>query len=748
MSLTLPPELQQSIDAAQQPTGSDQYAGANASPVTPSTGMPIPPNMGQNNTQNPAAIPAPNIAPPTGTGSLADKISAAYLSHLASQQPTPVKPQQPMSTGQKVMGAVGGIAAGLGDAAHSGDTKGGWLTGVENTLNARNKRLAGDKQQQFENTEQKRKDDVLLATSQAQNIMLHRNMYQQDEDHRQQFQTGNRAYFSQYKETNDLEDGVSQNELYDRMKKNPKFAQDYLARATGEVPVVNADGEEQMDKVTGLPVTRPTYTVMKLATNDGSPATKTVTAEDAAADSKYLGIQYPVGTKLTVLQDNANSLRLAGIRDASSLLNRANGKDFDKEQMDSARPLLSDPQVQHAVSAVPGSPFAGLLQASQNADQHLAAIQQQIAAAQKAGDQQGVTALQAKAAEFTEEKGKIQSALSLVGQKQKESYMKQHGDIDERLTEMEKGVATVKSIDEAAALAKMKPSPLYNDEQKARLAAINQQASSAQAAMQGVADKKKQGENAISNLTGSDYLQTLPTAQRTMVQAVGEGRQLLPANRKEALGILEQVHQAYPDFDESKVKTWQKANNEYRGSGKTATLVVPAYNTALEHMQDLYGNTTADGIFNPLSKAYQDREVALGYVSREVGKAISAGALTQKEGEDMLSDLKGGLTPALKRERITKTAQLLHDKIDEYQTKFQESAPSSAVKVPLLISPKAAASYDYVSSGGQQVQSQPQAPQLPPAAVQQLKEGQTTTFANGQSWTLRNGQPVQVQGVK
>lgn len=34
---------------------------------------------------------------------------------------------------------------------------------------------------------------------------------------------------------------------------------------------------------------------------------------------------------------------------------------------------------------------------------------------------------------------------------------------------------------------------------------------------------------------------------------------------------------------------------------------------------------------------------------------------------------------------------------------------------------------------------------LPPAALAKLQEGFTTTFGNGQKWTLRNGQPVQVQ---
>lgn len=38
----------------------------------------------------------------------------------------------------------------------------------------------------------------------------------------------------------------------------------------------------------------------------------------------------------------------------------------------------------------------------------------------------------------------------------------------------------------------------------------------------------------------------------------------------------------------------------------------------------------------------------------------------------------------------------------------------------------------------------PSAPALPPAAVSQLKEGEVTTFGNGQKWTLSGGKPAQV----
>jgi len=221
------------------------------------------------------------------------------------------------------------------------------------------------------------------------------------------------------------------------------------------------------------------------------------------------------------------------------------------------------------------------------------------------------------------------------------------------------------------------------------------------------ADKKKLVDLAppdAEGLTGEAYIAKLPSNIQNVIRAVGEGRLVMsPRQLQDAGGesFANTVTTAFPDYDKSKAETWGKTRNEYMGSGKTATQITPAYNTALEHMQDLYNNTTAEGIANPLSKAYQDRQIALGYVTREVGKAVAAGAMTQKESQELLDTLSGGMTPGLKRERIIETAKLLHDKIEEYQTKFDQAAPSSAVKVPLLMSPKAMQSYDFVTSGAE-----------------------------------------------
>lgn len=253
---------------------------------------------------------------------------------------------------------------------------------------------------------------------------------------------------------------------------------------------------------------------------------------------------------------------------------------------------------------------------------------------------------------------------------------------------------------------------------------------------------KKQGIGNVpaelAGVHGDQYLATLPPQQASIVKAVGEGRQALPASRKESLALLEQVHQAYPDYDEHKVKDWQKATTEYT-SGKTGAGLVRA-NTALAHAKALYDETTADAVLNPFSTAHQDREITLGLLRDEIGAAIKGGVVNQKEGEDLMSSLSGGLTVGGKRERIAEVTRRLHDRIEESQTKLQSAAPSSAAKVPVLISPQAADAYDYIQSGGKtQNQNQPQAQSQTQAPPQQQQADNVTTHRfNPQAWAKAN----------
>ena len=228
-----------------------------------------------------------------------------------------------------------------------------------------------------------------------------------------------------------------------------------------------------------------------------------------------------------------------------------------------------------------------------------------------------------------------------------------------------------------------------------------------------------------SGLVGDAYLKTLPVGRASQIRGYGEGRLYMSdlPRGKEKTAIIDAVTQAYPDYDQSKGEVWKSTRNMYSGSGATAKKVIN-YNTALEHMQDLYKNSTWEGIMAPGSKAYSDRSVALNYVTRETGNAISSGVLTQQEGEEILSSLKGW-TPTTAKERTAETARLLNDKIVEFQRMYQEAVPTQNMKAPTLLSPKAAAAYAYVQSGG----STP-----PPAQVGNVQvvdpNGTTRSFPN------------------
>jgi len=242
--------------------------------------------------------------------------------------------------------------------------------------------------------------------------------------------------------------------------------------------------------------------------------------------------------------------------------------------------------------------------------------------------------------------------------------------------------------------------------------------------------KKNLAEANKANKDGSNSAAS--PADQALVTQVGTGRSDLPNPRtKEGSRIAALVAEAYPDYDQTKGQTWSKSRNEYMGSGQTAKKVV-SYNTALEHMKDLYDHSTFNGLYVPGSKDYSDRSVALNYVANEVGTAIKNGVMAQKEGEEILDSLKGW-TPGTAKERTAETARLLHDKIDEYQRKFDESKPSSAIQVPILMSPKAGAAYDYVQSGGK-LQSQ-QGAQQPPAQTAGHKVGDQIV-QNGKTFTV------------
>jgi len=301
----------------------------------------------------------------------------------------------------------------LGDAAHASDTKGGWLSGVVNTLNARNQRLA-----------QQNRDEDLHARSQAETVALHRNIYRQDKADREEAYKGNQTFADTYK-VNHKEEVVNHDELVKRMQ-DPKFADDHYVRATSDEPVIDpATGDQKKDKL-GNPITSPLYTVITRNTLDGSPDDKTVDDTMSVGMKKYLGQDMPKGTKLTSDQYNALDVQLNSTRNAVNVLQNTNEKEFSDEQMKSLSPYLTDPMIQAAISSVPGSAYQGLLMFEKNADDHLTQLQANLDAAKAANNQPVAAQINQKIEAIAAEKQKVTTFMSqAISPKQIERYDKE-----------------------------------------------------------------------------------------------------------------------------------------------------------------------------------------------------------------------------------------------------------------------------------------------------------------------------------
>lgn len=362
-------------------------------------------------TAPPQAPPQAGILGASGLG----QIVAGYLQHLTANQPPPVSsvvakakadadaakpvdatPPPPGSFGSKLAAAGSGVMGAFGDAAHASDTKGGWLSGVANTLNARNLRLA-----------QEAKDQQLLAKTQAETVMMHRNIYQQDAAIRQASYKGNQDFVDTFKVNHDVDQDVSHDQLLKRANADKAFASKYFVRATADEPVLDSNGEPKVDKKTGNPVTTPTYAIITRATKDGSKDDKEISPEMSGDLKKFTGVALPPKTKLTTDQYAALDTSLNNSRNAVNILNTANGKELPPEQMKTISPYLTDPTIQSAIAHVPGSPYAGLLQYQQNADAHIKDLNTKADAALVGKDQQAYDGFKQKISDLTTERDKV-----------------------------------------------------------------------------------------------------------------------------------------------------------------------------------------------------------------------------------------------------------------------------------------------------------------------------------------------------
>jgi hypothetical protein len=436
-----------------------------------------------------------DLAKKAQTSEIAQKAKAMDVQKAQAAQPVEDRPQPPPgSFADKLSSAVTGIGS---DAAHASDTKGGWLSGVANALNARQQRLR-----------QEQNDAMLHAKNQAETVAHNRNIWRQDEELRQKGLQENQDYFEVRKKNYDVTENVSHDEAM-QLVKNPDWVANHYMKITGQVPMLDASGEVKKDK-DGIPVMMPTYSYSSKTAKDGQDTPEKVTADESAAAGRLLGEKLPVGTLLTQDQHYAYTTKLNAARNALDKLEMVNGKKFDDDHLKSLVSGLNDKSVQAAVSEVPGSAAAGLLQHMDNADKHIAQYTQDAANAKAANNQQALDKANAQIAQYTEERTKLSNFLGVaVSKSDIADYQKKSDDAMSMVTDLQKKVDAAHG-EEAAGIAASVKEMLsgqnnYTDQQKKMLTRIQTQAeASAKASLDYENTKEKNKAEATNALNDDD----------------------------------------------------------------------------------------------------------------------------------------------------------------------------------------------------------------------------------------------------
>jgi hypothetical protein len=362
-----------------------------------------------------------------------DAMATMFMKHVTDE----AKENSPGSFGAKLAGALDAAGAGLGDARTGGDPGQGhgWLSAVGATLGARTQRLEHLKEIAFDQKERLKNDQINLATANA-NLRQHAMTIQQQEKTIRDASASSGSKFMDTLRANyKVSDNISQDELMSRAQADPKFLQTHTARITGYEPVMGSDGKPKM--VDGVPVEMPKFSIADIAPGDMSKQ-YTVDATHAKkwADSGLKPLE--AGTVMPVSVANQMDVQAERYGTTLGLLNLSKVQplpDSVKDQMVSA---LQDPEVQHAVSMQPGSPLAGLYEASENVGQHLQVAQQQLAAAQKSGNADVVTKAQQNLADVQQTQKNLDQTINSGFTPQERSAYQKQMETDRKQTEVEK----------------------------------------------------------------------------------------------------------------------------------------------------------------------------------------------------------------------------------------------------------------------------------------------------------------------
>jgi hypothetical protein len=240
-------------------------------------------------------------------------------------------------------------------------------------------------------------------------------------------------------------------------------------------------------------------------------------------------------------------------------------------------------------------------------------------------------------------------------------------------------------------------------------------------------------------LTGEAFLKTLPIGDRALVLAIAEGRAKPPElTTKDGRRLNALVQQYDPTFDGNKggFKGEDTLRDEFVKASGDFIKIRNAYGLVQAAARDPSAGGDMALIFSFMRILDPNSVVREG----EFATAQNAAGVPDRIVNLYNRVLNGERLNPAQRADFVNQAKKIYDEQQSQNEVLQGTYRDMArryklnpdnVVIPLGREPGRPAGPGPVA--------------LPAAARSRLKEGQVTTFGNGQRWTLKNGQPVQVQ---
>lgn len=216
--------------------------------------------------------------------------------------------------------------------------------------------------------------------------------------------------------------------------------------------------------------------------------------------------------------------------------------------------------------------------------------------------------------------------------------------------------------------------------------------------------------------------------------------------------IASMIKEINPTWDAKHYSEAQKTINSFATGieGRTAR----SMNVAIDHLTlaNELGRALGNGdvqAVNTLKNIWRTQfgseiptnfEAVKSIVGGEVAKAVIGSQYALQDREELRAQLKAANSPAQLAGVIANYKRLMAGQLIGLEKQYQAGTRMNNFRDKYL-TPEAKRELEGMSATERGVSHGT----LPPEAQKMLKEGQVTTFGNGQKWTLKNGKPERVQ---